>query len=169
MIKKKAVRYLLLLVSLVPLAAAVFTSRPFPKMIFPLTGPEIYQINERRSYYQFPLLAKLAENKAGHFFYKYQRNLFQGLDPNFYFFANHPRERAGILEKEKFSWFFLIPFLAGLYWQFKQKFFWGFGYFFLVLGTISVFQDIDRFVIYLFPFVFLSIILGIWKIFKCIS
>ncbi len=139
-----------------------------PKTIFLLSPTEIYQINERRSYWKSPFLARLMENKATCLLYKYQKNIFQGLDPNFYFFANHPRERAGIKETEKFSWLFLIPFLAGLYWQFKQKFFWGFGYFILVLGAISVFQDFDRFVVCLFPFIFLSIILGIWQIFKWI-
>jgi len=169
MINKRGIKYLLTIVAIIPLTVTVFTSRPFPKTIFPLTDPEIYQINERRSYYRSAALGRLTENKLTFLLYKYQKNFFQGLDPNFYFFANHPRERPGIKETEKFSWLFLIPFLVGLYWQFKQKFFWGFGYFILVLGAISFFQDFDRFVICLFPFIFLSIILGIWKIFKWVS
>ena len=43
------------------------------------------------------------------------RNLFENLDPNLYFFANHPRERVGIKEFEKFHFIFLAFFLFGLF------------------------------------------------------
>ena len=45
------------------------------------------------------------------FFSKYERNLAYNLDPNLYFFANHPRERAGVAEFEKFPAVFLPFFI----------------------------------------------------------
>jgi len=45
---------------------------------------------------------------------KYQRNLAYNLDPNLYFFANHPRERAGIIEFGKFPAITLPFFLFGI-------------------------------------------------------
>lgn len=42
-------------------------------------------------------------------FYKLQTNISEVVDPNLYFFANHPRERAGLKEYEMFP-YILIPF-----------------------------------------------------------
>lgn len=44
-----------------------------------------------------------------------QKNIFENLDPNLYFFANHPRQRVGVKEFEKFPYIFLPFFLYGLY------------------------------------------------------
>lgn len=48
-------------------------------------------------------------------FYKLEDNLAEAVDPNLYFFANHPRERVGIIEKEKFPYMLLPMFLLGFF------------------------------------------------------
>lgn len=54
-------------------------------------------------------------------FFKIQENLAQILDPNFYFFANHPRERAGIQEFEKLPYIFLPVLLIGIVHMIQRK------------------------------------------------
>jgi len=46
--------------------------------------------------------------------YRIQENLGQVLSPNLYFFANHPNERVGIKEHEKFPYILLPFFVIGL-------------------------------------------------------
>ena len=43
------------------------------------------------------------------------KNFFENIDPNLYFFANHPRERTGVWEFEKLPFLFLPFFLYGLF------------------------------------------------------
>lgn len=57
----------------------------------------------------------LEERKESIALSRISRNLFENFDPNLYFFANHPRERVGIKEFEKFHFIFLPFFLAGLF------------------------------------------------------
>ena len=45
---------------------------------------------------------------------RYLKNMAYNLDPNLYFFANHPRERIIAVEFEKFSFLFLPFFVIGL-------------------------------------------------------
>ena len=54
-------------------------------------------------------------------FFKIQENLGQTLDPNFYFFANHPRERVGVQEFEKFPYIFLPVLLIGIVHMIHRK------------------------------------------------
>ncbi len=56
----------------------------------------------------------LEERKESVMVARITRNLFENLDPNLYFFANHPRERVGVREFEKFPYIFLPFFLIGL-------------------------------------------------------
>lgn len=44
-----------------------------------------------------------------------QNNLSETLDPNLYFFANHPRERVGKNEFEKFPYLYFPFFIVGLF------------------------------------------------------
>ena len=44
-----------------------------------------------------------------------QRNFFETIDPNVYFFGGHPRERVWANDFEKFTFILIIPFLAGVY------------------------------------------------------
>lgn len=46
--------------------------------------------------------------------YNFQDNLGNVVDPNLYFFANHPRERFAIVEFEKFPYIFMPVFLLGM-------------------------------------------------------
>jgi hypothetical protein len=47
--------------------------------------------------------------------YKIGKNFSEVIDPNLYFFANHPREKAGAKEFEKFSYILLPIFILGLF------------------------------------------------------
>tara|TARA_Y100000310_G_C20610024_1_gene777513 strand:- start:435 stop:1172 length:738 start_codon:yes stop_codon:yes gene_type:complete len=47
-------------------------------------------------------------------FFRIQKNFSEIIDPNLYFFANHPRERVGIKEFEKFSYVLLPFFVIGM-------------------------------------------------------
>lgn len=42
------------------------------------------------------------------------QNMFEVIDPNLYFFANHPRERVGVEEFNKFPFIFIFLFWVGL-------------------------------------------------------
>jgi len=53
----------------------------------------------------------LEERKESIIFNRITTNLFENLDPNLYFFANHPRQRVGIREFEKFP-YILLPFFV---------------------------------------------------------
>lgn len=134
------------------------------EVIFKILPEEIFQINTRRSYYKNKFLGKILENKITLYFYKYQKNFFQGLDINYYFFANHPRERAGVKEYEKFPWVCLPVFLIGLFWQIKKKMFLLLFYFFSCLAIFSFF-NLDRFSYLLFPFFVICFFFGFEKIF----
>lgn len=52
----------------------------------------------------------LEQRKETLVFYKLEENFSELIDPNLYFFANHPRERVGAQEFEKFP-YILLPFL----------------------------------------------------------
>ena len=47
-------------------------------------------------------------------FFRLLNNFSEAVDPNLYFFANHPRERVGVKEFEKFPYVFLPAFLIGV-------------------------------------------------------
>lgn len=44
-----------------------------------------------------------------------QRNFFESIDPNVYFFGGHPRERVWAADFEKFPFILIIPFFIGFY------------------------------------------------------
>lgn len=127
-----------------------------------ITAPEdIHQINTRRSYYTNQLLGRVFENKLFFYLDKYKRNFFQGLDLNYYFFANHPRERPGVAEKEILFWFWLPLFLAGFVTSLKKSLLLPGFLFLLALSVISVFSQFDHFVILLPVFLTFYIYLGL--------
>lgn len=45
-----------------------------------------------------------------------QRNFFETIDPNVYFFGGHPRERVWANDFEKFYFILIVPFFVGLYY-----------------------------------------------------
>lgn len=53
----------------------------------------------------------LEERKETLAFYRIEKNISESLSPNLYFFANHPNERVGVKEFEKFP-YILLPFFV---------------------------------------------------------
>jgi hypothetical protein len=94
----------------------------FDKNIFFTSSREQLQLNERHGLYAIEL-GQLFTNKVSLHFYKYfsgsirklEQNLFYSLDPNLYFFASHPRERAEVGEFDKYPWVLLPFFIVGLF------------------------------------------------------
>lgn len=134
------------------------------RTIFKLNPEDIQQINARRSYYSNQTLGKIFENKPGFFLDRYKENFFQGLDPNYYFFANHPRERAGTAEKEKIYWFWLPVFLIGFAWSLKNSILLPDLIFLGILAIAGFFSKIDNFNLFLVPFFLLNIFYGLKKL-----
>lgn len=107
--------------------------------IITLSPIEQYQLETRRDYYpsqlarieenkqslrsydlKQSLISRGLENKASYLFYKLQQNFFRNVDLNLFFFGNHPRERVGVREFEKFSFLFLPFFFIGLITTIKK-------------------------------------------------
>jgi len=99
----------------------------FDKGIQLLTPEDQVRLNERHFYYSQELGAIFLNRKILNYYknysllvYKLERDLFSNLDLNLYFFASHPRERAGVSEFEKFPPFlfpfFMIGTLLLIYW-----------------------------------------------------
>jgi len=61
-----------------------------------------------------PMANWMEQRKETLVFYKLEGNLSEIIDPNLYFFANHPRERVGAKEFEKFPYIMLPLFVIGL-------------------------------------------------------
>lgn len=53
-------------------------------------------------------------------FSRMQKDLFENLDPNQYFFSGHPRQRVEVKEFEKFPYIFLPFFIGGIYYATKK-------------------------------------------------
>jgi len=62
-----------------------------------------------------PIAHWLEQRKEAILFYKLEENFSEVVDPNLYFFANHPRERVGVVEFEKFPYILLPTFLLGIF------------------------------------------------------
>lgn len=111
-----ALTFIFLVISFIILKSGFDTS------IFTISSEERIQQNARHGFYSVEL-GHLFKNKISLQLYKHldrpiyklQRNFFYNLDPNLYFFASHPRERAGIGEFEKYSWILLPLFIVGLF------------------------------------------------------
>ena len=59
--------------------------------------------------------------------FRIQRNFFESIDPNIYFFGGHPRARVWANDFEKFPFILIFPFLIGMYLVVRRKLFliWG--------------------------------------------
>lgn len=53
--------------------------------------------------------------------FRIQRNFFESLDPNVYFFGGHPRERVWANDFEKFPFTYIFPFVIGAYQLIRRK------------------------------------------------
>lgn len=92
----------------------------FDESIFRISATGVQQLNKRHEFYAHNL-GKLYTNRISLSYFKnysfsllkLERNFFGNLDPNLYFFASHPRERAGIDEFEKYTPIFVPFFIIG--------------------------------------------------------
>lgn len=91
------------------------------KSLWENSSLDIMQINTRRSYYP-PRMGAIFQNKISQSLIKYESNLLTLVDINFYFFGSHPRERAGVIEFEKYFPLFLPFLILGLFQVIKKKF-----------------------------------------------
>jgi len=140
-----------LVVSLVSLVFIVlFFLQANPNFIFDFNDLEIYTINQRRSYYPAPL-GQLFENKPVYFFSKWEKNVFESLDLNNYFFAGHPRERLGVSEFKKFPFIYLPILLIGFFQTIKKRHTFIFLYPIGSIFIISVFEVAGDSLFILFP------------------
>lgn len=73
--------------------------------------------------YSLPIAHWLEERQETLALYTLQKNFFESLDPGLYFFNNHPRERVGYKEFEKFSFVVLPIFILGAVsvWETKKR------------------------------------------------
>lgn len=65
--------------------------------------------------------------------FRVQRNFFETIDPNVYFFAGHPRERVWANDFQKFPFILIIPFFIGVFNFITRK-----NYLVFILTFISV-------------------------------
>ncbi|HEX6977564.1 MAG TPA: hypothetical protein VF185_04425 [Patescibacteria group bacterium] len=103
--------------------------------------------------------------------YRIKNNVSDALSLNLYFFSNHPNERVGFKEFEKFPYillpFFVIGFLNFDYKKEKKIFFLSFAIPIFLIGLIGQSNPIGPFV--LFPFIFLSILSGVKYVYEKIK
>jgi len=99
------------------------------------------------------------ERKESIAFTRVSSNFFENIDPNLYFFANHPREKVGVKEIEKFPYILLPVFLIGLVEILKRKYvkFWLISFFvpLVFLSFIGNINPMGPFI--LFPFFVITI------------
>lgn len=101
---------------------------------------------------------------------KITENFSEVIDLNLYFFANHPRERNGVGEFEKFHYLFVILFLVGIFGSINscdKK--WFALYFLLPVFMISFIGNKNPLGSFsLFPFIVVMISAGVKRILKFI-
>ncbi|OGE15851.1 hypothetical protein A3F00_04740 [Candidatus Daviesbacteria bacterium RIFCSPHIGHO2_12_FULL_37_11] len=96
-----------------------------------------------------------------------QRNFFETIDPNVYFFGGHPRERVWADDFEKFPFVFIFPFFTGLYYLLIQKKWLFLGSFCISIFLFSVIghkNSLGPFV--MFPLIVVLIAFGFMKLFN---
>jgi len=101
-------------------------------------------------------------------FFRVRENFFEALDPNLYFFANHPRQRVGVKELEKFPYLFLPFFIFGIFKladRKTNKVFYS-SFFLPVFLTSFIGSDNPLSSFSLFPFFVVSIFRGVEGLYK---
>lgn len=94
--------------------------------------------------------------------YEFQKRFFQYLDLNYYFFANHPNARVGVMESEKFHYMFLPIFIYGLYKLFRSKNYMHFLLLIIIILYLSLFYDEVSNPILIYPFIIYAIYKGVF-------
>ncbi len=114
-------------VLVISVSAIVFLNA-FDRNLFIPSSEEILRQDSKHLYFSHNL-GKIYLNRAGLYFhqnldlplYKLQSNFFSNLDPNLYFFAGHPRERAGVGDFEKYLFLSLPFFITGIITAVQKK------------------------------------------------
>ena len=75
--------------------------------------PPVYLTFDTKTLW-IPVAHWFEERKESIAFFRILKNVSETVDLNLYFFANHPRERVGYNEFEKFPYIFIPAFLAFL-------------------------------------------------------
>lgn len=70
---------------------------------------------------RFPFAHWFEERSETVALFRVEKNFFEVIDPNLYFFGNYPRGRVGFEEFEKFNFVFLPFFVLGAYKLFERK------------------------------------------------
>ncbi|MGA2910200.1 MAG: hypothetical protein ABSE04_00155 [Candidatus Microgenomates bacterium] len=112
---------ILISVLLLTMACGFILRNKFDKTLLTNSPTEINVLNERHGILANGLGIIFTNRYAQHYYLdfnlgagKYLRNVFYTLDPNLYFFQSHPREKAGIVETNKYSPFVLPLFVIGI-------------------------------------------------------
>lgn len=151
----------------------------FDKNIWVMSPMEIVKQNKRHNFYANDF-GKLYTNKVSLYYFskisnpftKIQQNLFSNLDLNLYFFASHPRERAGNFEFEKYYFVFLPVFFFGLISAVRNGVFTNrfniLGIYFISVVFISalISQNYILGPILFFPFINIVLTLGLMFLIK---
>lgn len=141
----------------------------FNKSLFLLSPEDQVKLNERHAYYAKEFGIFFLNSKVLNYYKnyspivsKFESNLFSNLDLNLYFFASHPRERAGINEFEKFSYLLLPFFIFGIIQVINKKFILSAGYIIIALLISSfVSPNYKLGPILFFPIISISIVFGL--------
>lgn len=140
---KVSKRLIFLRCGLFALTLFIFVSivkNDFDKNILRLDATEEKTLIGRHWYYSIEL-GDVYTNKFLIYYYnnlyfpflKIEKNLFNNLDPNLFFFGGHPRERGGIQEFNKFPFIFLPLFCIGLFCLIIRFKYWVMCYFLMVI------------------------------------
>ena len=118
---------LVFFIFLVIVSTPWFRSFSLPLNLFSINIPQ--EINEAKVLvdYQRGKISQIPINSIflnwpSKIFYDRMGIVFENLDIGNYFFAGHPRERVGLIEKQKFQIFHLVLLIFGLFAKEMKKF-----------------------------------------------
>lgn len=114
-----------------------------------------------------PIAHWFEERKEAIAFFRLSKNFSEIIDPNLYFFANHPRERVGIKEIEKFSFVLLPVFIYGVFKIFgkKEKWLWILSFTIPLMATSVIGNYNSLGPVSLYPFFVVTLSTGFTEMF----
>lgn len=118
----------------------------------------------------FPVPYWFEERVETRVFFRLLDNTYQALDPNLFFFANHPRENIGVSEFEKFPYLLLPFFILGVLKSVKKSsYLYKFSFFvpLLLVSFIGLRSSLGP--ISLFPFIVFNINGGLSSFWRGVS
>lgn len=116
LIKNDRKDFIVFIVLMTCLLSFQYRTSSINSLAFLNEGEKILQIQKMHAYPQpfFRMANWLEARQEALVFYKLEANFSEAVDPNLFFFANHPRERPGIVEYEKFAYILLPFFVLGI-------------------------------------------------------